>query len=138
MVDIDIARVNIRTDRITPLGGESGFTGLGGAGAPTFSPSGGEIAFTNLDSKDGKPTGVYIMSASGTNARRVVPLTILGHELEDEYPNWSPNGKQLVLTHATLDTYNYGNLFTVSVNGGLLKQATSIPNYAIQPNWVQP
>lgn len=59
---------------------------------PAWSPDGTRIAFWSARTSG---PGVYIMSASGANARRLLPATI------HEPPVWSPDGRFLALIDGT-------------------------------------
>jgi dipeptidyl aminopeptidase/acylaminoacyl peptidase len=111
----DIALIDVADGKIAALDGTDNY------GEPAFSPDGREIAATNFATRG----GVYIMSASGAHARRIVPPSDRGAE-----PNWSPNGKELVFETST------GDLATVDTDGGNLKPATRILSGA--PSWVGP
>ncbi|HTX00881.1 MAG TPA: PASTA domain-containing protein [Acidimicrobiales bacterium] len=124
----DIDRVTVATGEMSPLGYECSFN-------PAYSPNGAEIAFTNnCPSKNGIPGGIDIMSASGTDVRNVVPA-----DDEADEADWSPDGKQLVfVTQVPASANGFTNVFTTSVKGGPLTQATNTNSNDQMPSWGQP
>jgi WD40 repeat protein len=111
----DIALVDVATGTMSALDGTDNY------GEPAFSPNGSEIAATNFETRG----GVYIMSTSGSDIRRIVPPSDGGAE-----PTWSPDGKELAFEGANED------LFTVEKDGGKPEQATDM--VAGAPSWVGP
>ena len=94
---------------------------------PAFSPDGERIAFR---SERGEARGIYVMSATGENVRRVSDFGF--------HPAWSPDGKEIVVSTEGKDlpTFRSGTpseLWIISVETGskrLLNQ-----NRGIQPAW---
>ncbi len=90
---------------------------------PRFSPNGQWIAFTGEYSGQ---TDVYVMSATGGNARRltyhsdVTPHAPLRWGPNNMVVTWTPDSRNIVFL-SRRDTYNswFGRLFEVPVTGGL-------------------
>ncbi len=87
-----------------------------GDSAPSFSPSGGRLAFQR--STDGSTT-VYLANADGTGA---IPLVSGGE------PAFSPSGRQVVFVRAN------GIFITSSTPGGPTRQLTDVPGDH-HPEW---
>ena len=93
---------------------------------PAFSPSGDRIAFCSSR----EPAGIYVMEATGENAR----LVIAG----GNHPSWSPDGKEIVYSIFGLDapytrTTSPSSIWIVNLETGakrLLSEAD-----ALQPSW---
>lgn len=87
-------------------------TGVGIQSDPHFSPDGKWVAFTG--DYGGNPD-VYVVSADGG-----VPKRLTYHSAPDEVMGWTPDGKN-VLFASSRDSFasGVGNLYTVSVSGGL-------------------
>lgn len=92
-----------------------------------FSPDGKQIAFTGQ--YDGN-TEVYVMPAEGGTPKRLTYTATLGRDdVSDRMgPNnividWTPDGKN-ILFRSRMNSFNdfIGQLFTVSVDGGLAEQ----------------
>ncbi len=85
--------------------------GVGAKSLPSFSPDGGEIAFSaNFDGN----VDVYVMPAAGGTLRR---LTY--HPAADQVMGWTRDGKSILFT-SNRDSYSgrFTRLFTVSTEGG--------------------
>src|SRR5207253_1426613 len=91
-------------------------SGPGAETDPIFSPDGKWIAFTGEYEGNGD---VYVIAAAGGEPRR---LTY--HPGDDRAVGWTPDGKN-VLFYSKRNSYSrFGQLFTVSVEGG---PATEVP-----------
>ena len=93
---------------------------------PVFSPDGQWIAFRS--DRDGG--GIFVMSATGTQLRRLVTY---GHN-----PAWSPDGKEIAFSKGSFgrpsERGNYpGPLFAIKVETGQVRQITVTD--AVQPSW---
>ncbi|HKB02261.1 MAG TPA: S41 family peptidase [Gemmataceae bacterium] len=94
---------------------------------PRFSPDGKHLAFTGQ--YDGN-TEVYLMPAEGGTPKRLTYTSTLGRDdVSDRMgPNnivigWTPDGKN-ILFRSRMHSFNdfIGQLFTVSIDGGLAEQ----------------
>lgn len=91
-------------------------------GAVTWSPDGGQIAFTR-ENKTAKPldgTAVFVANADGTDAERITPWSLAGQE-----PAWSPDGELISFrSEPNQDEDFIGDVYTVKPDGSALKQLT--------------
>jgi len=93
---------------------------------PAFSPDGERIAFRS----EREPGGIYVMGATGENARRVCDF---GY-----HPSWSPDGKEIAVSTAEKDLPNLRNatpssIWIVNVESGAKRML--IESDAMQPAW---
>jgi Tol biopolymer transport system component len=94
---------------------------------PAFSPDGGSIAFRSA--RDGG--GIFVMSASGGAARRVV-------QGPGWNPSWSPDGSQILFGRPSAAASPYGaatpagGLWIVDAAGGEPRQITSAYGFSPQ------
>jgi eukaryotic-like serine/threonine-protein kinase len=93
---------------------------------PVFSPDGERIAFRS----EREPPGIYVMGATGENARRVVDGGF--------HPSWSPDGTELVYSLAGRDAPDVRNtrpseLWVVNVESGAKRRLCGLD--AMQPAW---
>jgi tricorn protease len=87
-------------------------TGIGNETDPQFSPDGSMLAFTG--EYDGN-VDVYVMPTSGGEPKR---LTF--HPNNDSVQGWANDGKQILfLSGRSSESGRTGQLFTISLNGGL-------------------
>lgn len=93
---------------------------------PAFSPDGERIAFRS----EREPKGIYIMGATGENARRICEF---GY-----HPAWSPDGKEIVVSTQQRDipnvrNYSLSKLFIINVETGANRMLIEMD--AMQPSW---
>jgi Tol biopolymer transport system component len=92
---------------------------LGADSKPAWSPDGAKIAFVRRGTTD----DLWVMDAGGANAHALVATPA------DEYdPTWSPDGTTIVFSRA-------GNLFRVTVPGGVVTQLTTAAGDEDSPAW---
>jgi Tol biopolymer transport system component len=87
--------------------------------APAWSPDGKQIAFVQADgtglSCKGCPSTLWVMDSDGTHARALTSAP-LSESTWDTSPSWSPDGRDIVYSHSTVDSS--GKLFVVPAAGG--------------------
>jgi serine/threonine protein kinase/Tol biopolymer transport system component len=93
---------------------------------PAFSPNGDRIAFRSSR----EPAGIYVMEATGENARLVIA--------EGSHPSWSPDGKEIVYSIVGQEapytrTTTPSALWIVSLETGAKRLLTQ--SDAVQPSW---
>jgi Tol biopolymer transport system component len=102
-----------------------------GIGVGTWSPDGSQIVYSVAENPirpDGNATaeGLWIMQADGSHP---VQVTHPPHptSIADNFPAWSPDGKQIVFVrnHQTNDVYDDQALFIINRDGTGLKQVTA-------------
>ena len=99
---------------------------------PDISPDGRQIVFCSTRITDTNPEGdfeIFVMDADGTNATQ---LTSNGAGINDAWPRWSPNGKQIVF-HSNVD----GNfeIYLINSDGTDLTRVTDYPGLEQFPEW---
>ena len=99
---------------------------------PDISPNGRLIVFCSTRLTDTNPEGdleIFVMDADGSNARQ---LTFNGAGINDAWPRWSPNGKQIVF-HSNVD----GNfeIYKINADGSDLTRVTDYPGVEQFPEW---
>ena len=99
---------------------------------PDISPDGRQIVFCSTRITDTNPEGdleIFVMDADGTNATQ---LTSNGAGVNDAWPRWSPNGKQIVF-HSNID----GNfeIYLINADGTDLTRVTDYPGIEQFPEW---
>jgi TolB protein len=79
--------------------------GKGGAGDPTWSADGRQIAFSDLNRAGGRRYDIYVIGSDGNGLKKII-----GSPRDDNSPAWSPNGKQILFERD-------GNLWVSSASG---------------------
>lgn len=86
-------------------------SGAGTESDPAFSPDGARIAFTG--EYDGN-VDVFVVSASGG-----VPKRLTWHPAPDRVLGWTTDGKNIIFSSTRSASSRYGEMFTVSADGGV-------------------
>ena len=99
---------------------------------PNISPDGRRIVFCSTRITDTNPEGdleIFVMDFDGGN---VMQLTFNGAGINDAWPRWSPNGKQIVF-HSNVD----GNfeIYLINSDGSDLTRVTDYPGIDQFPEW---
>ena len=111
---VAIFSMNSDGSHLTQLTGQSTATSTADS-QPQWSPDGKKIAFvrTNTTAKPKNMGAIEIMTADGSNIRRITPFAI---DATDHH--WSPNGKRLLFsTYAHPVQFKSANLFTMRPDG---------------------
>jgi Tol biopolymer transport system component len=101
-----------------------------GVGKPAWSPDGDRIAFEHLGDGDLVPAQIFVMSADGSDLRRVTSYG--GGQYAESDPAWSPGGSEIVFW-----TYAYG-IAVVPAAGGTPRQLYHdgpVAWYGAKPVW---
>lgn len=99
---------------------------------PDISPDGRQIVFCSTRITDTNPEGdleIFVMDADGSNATQ---LTFNGTGINDAWPRWSPNGKQIAF-HSNVD----GNfeIYIINSDGTDLTRVTTYSGLEQFPEW---
>lgn len=94
----------------------------GDAGAPSWSPEGGVLAFSESASEE--RAGVYTIHVDGSNRQR---LTSHGSS-----PTWSPDGEEIAFVSGKTGS---GQIYVVNADGKNLRQLTSTVGPDRWPGW---
>ena len=98
-----------------------------GSWQPVWSPNGSRIAFGS--DRDGN-NEIYVMNADGSNVRRLTHTPD-----EEQTPNWSPDGKQIVFA-ATTATGGAAGIDVVNADGTNTRRLAHWEYvYVIRPVW---
>ena len=89
-----------------------------------WSPDGAKIAFQ--DSRD-----IFTVNVDGSNR-----VNLTNGQFENYEPSWSPDGSRIAFSRYGA-TNNYGEVYTMNVNGGDVWRITDSPIYtaSISPDW---
>jgi len=99
---------------------------------PDISPNGRHIVYCSTRITETNPEGdleIFVMNADGSNPRQ---LTSNGVGINDAWPRWSPNGKQIVF-HSNVD----GNfeIYIINADGTDLTRVTDYSGVDQFPEW---
>jgi hypothetical protein len=93
---------------------------------PAWSPDGSQIAFQSF--AEGRPS-IHVMSAHGTNERRLSPAT---DSSDDMQPSWSPDGGQIAFA-STRPFNDSWHIWVMNADGSGLRQVTG--EFSTGPAW---
>jgi Tol biopolymer transport system component len=106
--------------RLVPLTSMRGFQGH-----PTFSPDGGQIAFS-WDGEKGDNRDIYLKMVGPSEIRRLTR-----DPAEDMFPSWSPDGRQIAFVRSQPGCASYLNcqraIYLVSPVGGSDRKLSDFP-----------
>jgi dipeptidyl aminopeptidase/acylaminoacyl peptidase len=108
------------------------------ATAPAFSPDGRNIVYDDPVAAHGEPTGVVVMTATGTHAHSIVAESKVAGDLEEveSDPVYSPNGKQILYAGASAaGGTGAAQLFEIAANGGSPTRWTDHSENVTDPAW---
>lgn len=95
-----------------------------------FSPDGSQIVYASRrPPEDAANSGIYVMNADGTNARRLVA----SGALSDGQPTFSPDGRSVVFSSIQSD--NMGSLYSIRTDGTALTRLTNAQGVDAFPCW---
>lgn len=96
----------------------------------TWSPDGGQIAFSSLGRagswQEGDPIDLFVMNADGSNTRRLTE-----QQGGNQDPDWSPDGRMLVFD-STRDGGNF-EIYTMELDTGRVRRLTDHPAADARP-----
>jgi len=102
-----------------------------------WSPDGTQIVFwRGLSDATGKVVnaGIWVMNADGSGTHQVTLRNVIV-PMQDDDPNWSPDGKRLVFQRDRYTTPETYAIFTVAIDGSDLRQVTPWALSAANPAW---
>ena len=117
-----VPRGSMRTIPLTTLPGKERH--------PTFSPDGGQVAFS-WDGEKGDNEDIYVKLVGSE-----VPLRLTTNPASDRNPAWSPDGRQIAFVRSSTEA---SGLFVVPALGGPERKIQSLPyslhDGATGPSW---
>ena len=122
--DSSVAVIDVRTKQITRVGS--------GGGAPHLSPDGNSIVLTrNPKPRDDDQSNqdIYVMSASGGDARLLTPDTF---DALDRTPVWSPDSSKIAFIS---DRNGWNNLGVIDVETGRSRMLLTEAIEHSEPRW---
>ena len=99
---------------------------------PDISPDGRQIVFCSTRITDTNPEGdleIFVMDADGSKVRQ---LTFNGAGINDAWPRWSPNGKQIVFHSNVAGNFE---IYLINADGSGLTRVTEYPGVDQFPEW---
>ena len=110
--------------RLEPIGGTVTRLGALGGQAPSWSPDGSLIAFSDRRQR------LVVANADGTNARTLTSRPVIAEE-----PSWSPDGSRIVFQHAIARGGRGRDLAVINSDGTGKRLLTHVWHDDLQPSW---
>lgn len=133
--DWEVLVIELGTHTVTQL---TGIEDDAGAGCPDWSPDGTQITFERfIPIKNGiAPKTIYVMSATGTNQRPILPDPPLNGSLILRYfPRWSADGQRILFFEVQWrEKGDVEHLIVQRIGGG--KQVITDVNDRLGNNWL--
>jgi Tol biopolymer transport system component len=99
---------------------------------PASSNHNGKIAFTGVDSREGR-LEIFVVKADGTGVRRLATKPT-----QDGDPAWSSDGKRLAFQAVSPQSSNIdfpSDIYIMNADGSGIKRLTKVPTEARTPSW---
>lgn len=101
---------------------------------PSFSPDGTKIAYSRqVDPNDGTTWDIFVMPSSGGGGSRII-----NDSLVEEFPIWSPNGFDLLVSGIDIFQDNYPQAYVMSADGSSSTKLTDTSAAEYVSDWYRP
>jgi Tol biopolymer transport system component/DNA-binding winged helix-turn-helix (wHTH) protein len=131
-VEVSPARPERTIMWVNPLGGSKRvmrwLSSENGSCRVSWSPDGDLLAYA--DKPSGEPIGVFLMSANGSDSRR---LTTAPDRMVDDSPAFSPDGQKIAFVR--ISSMSTGEIYVVPSSGGEPTRLTFLNEDVEQPVW---